>query len=489
MSVTQRIVSGVKASLGASLIYAVANGLLMIVLARYLLTPEEFGLLHYALSIIASIAILGTIGLPSSAARYVTQFAEKSPDQVRYVVRFSVLAIIGLSVTVGAILSLASGTIVRVLGNPALTPLLVLGFVFVVTNALYKTFNRLFQSVNRVEWSARLKTISGVMRLLGAVALVSLGFGAAGALGGYVIGFGLAAAVGGVVFYRRYYVDFPPSEDVEPGLRRRILEYSVPLTATRGANILYQRVDTFLVGTMLGPAAVGYYTIARQISEFGSIPAQSLGYTISPTVGEQYAGEDIDRARRVYELSLHHTLLLYVPGAVGLVLVAEPTVSQLFGAQYTGAVPVLQVMAGFMLVTAVNKVTSDGLDFLGRARERAIAKVVTAVINVGLNVVLIGMVGVVGAAIATVITFSAYTMTNVYIIHDELDLDLRALGRLIVGVTAISAVMGGVVRLLLPLISGLVSLFLVIGVGVAVWGVLAVLGGLLDVGRVRAILS
>ena len=489
MSLSDRIATGVKASLGANLIYSAANGVLMVVLARYLLTPEAFGLLHYALSIIASVAILGTLGLPSSAARYVTEFAETSPERVRYVVRFSLLAILGLSVTVGIVLTATGRTIAVALGDPALAPLLFLGLGYVLTNALYKTFNRLFQSVNRVDWSARLKTVSGVVRLLAAVGLVLLGFGAAGALGGYIVGFGLAGAIGAVVFYRRSYSGFPPSTGVEPGLRRRILEYSVPLTATRGANILYQRVDTLLVGTLLGPAAVGYYTIARQVSEFGAIPANSLGYTISPTVGEQYASEDLARARRVYETSLRHILLLYVPGLVGLVLVAEPTVTQLFGAQYTGAVPVLQVMAGFMLVTAVNKVTSDGLDFLGRARERAIAKVVTATVNVGLNVLLITAIGVVGAAVATVVTFSAYTLANVYVIHDELGLDLRSLGRLLVGVTAISAVMGVIVRLLLPLVSGIVSLLVVVGVGVAVWGVLATLGGLLDVKRVWTMLS
>ncbi|MGQ4556081.1 oligosaccharide flippase family protein [Halobellus sp. GM3] len=489
MSLTDRIVTGVKATLGANIVYSAANGVLMIVLARFLLTPDEFGLLHYALSIIASVAILGAVGIPSAAARYVTEFAETSPERVRYVVRFSLAVVVGLSVGVGLILALASPAIATALDEPALAPLLLLGLGYVVSRALETTFNRLFQAVNRVDWSARLKAVSGVTRLVGAVALVLAGFGAVGALAGYIVGFGLAAAVGAVVFYRVGYRPFPPSNVIEPGLRRRILEYSVPLTATRGAGVLTKRVDTLLVGFFIGPAAVGYYTIAKQVSEFGSIPAQSLGYTISPTVGEQYAGEDLSRARRVYETSLRYVLLLYVPGMVGLILVAEPVVAQLFGSAYDGAAPVLQVMAGFMLVNAVNQVTSDGLDFLGRARSRAIAKVATGIANFLLNLLLIPMIGVVGAAVATVVTFLCYTLANVYVIHDELALDLRSLGRLLVAVTAIAVVMGITVRMLLPLVSGLVSLLLVVGVGVAVWGVLATLGGLLDVDRVRLIFT
>ncbi|MDZ5810216.1 flippase [Halorubrum sp. AD140] len=489
MSLSDRITTGVKATLGANVVDAVANGLLMLVLTRYLLSPTEFGLLHYALSIIGVVAILGTIGLPSSAARYVTELSETDPDQVRYVVRFGLVAILGLSIAVGAGLALASPLIGRATDEPGLVPLLVLGLGYVLGNSLHKTFSKLFQAINRVDWSGRLKALSGVSRLAGAVLLVLAGFGAAGALAGYLVGFAVASAVGAVAFYRISYTTLPPAGDVQDGLKRRILEYSVPLTATRGANVLDKRIDTVLVGVFLGPVAVGYYTVARQVSQFAAIPATSLGYTISPTVGEQYADEDLARARRVYEASLRHVLLLYVPAAVGLVLVAEPTVTHVFGPDYADAAPVLQILAGYLLVNAINKVTSDGLDYLGRARSRAIVKSVTATANFLLNLALIPALGVVGAAVATVITYTVYTVTNVYIIHDELDLNLPAIARLLGGVAAVAAVMGGVVRLLVPQVTGIPTLLVVVGAGVAVWAVLSTLGGLLDVARIRRVLT
>ena len=489
MSLSDRIASGLKATLGAGVVDALANGVLMILLARYLLSPAEFGLLHYALSIIGVVAILGTLGLPSSAARYVTELTETDPEQVRYVIRFGVTAILGLSLVVGAVLAVASPLLADAANEPALVPLLVLGFGYVIGNSLFKMFSRFFQAINRVDWSGRLVALSGTVRLVSAILFVLAGLGAVGALAGYLVGFAVASAVGAVAFYRLSYRTLPTAEGVTEGLRRRIVEYSVPLTATRGANVLDKRIDTVLVGLFLGPVPVGYYTISKQVSQFASIPATSLGYTISPTVGEQRAGEDAGRARQVYETSLRHVLLLYVPGTVGLVLVAEPTVTHVFGSAYADAAPVLQVLAGFMLMNAINKVTSDGLDYLGRARSRAIVKTATAVANFLLNLVLIPAIGVVGAAIATVATYTVYTLTNVYIIHDELDLDLASLGRLLAGVVAVAAVMGAVVRLLVPRVTGLVTLLLVVGVGVAVWGTLAALGGLLDIGRIRRVLT
>ena len=489
MSLTDRIVTGVKASLGGNIIDSVANGILMIVLARFLLTPESFGLLHYGLSIVGVIAIFGTLGLPSSAARYITEFAETEPGQVRHVIRFSLVVVLGLSIVVGAGIAAGSGLIATALEEPDLAPLLVIGAGYIVFGTLRSSVGRLFQAVNRVDWSGRLTALSGVSRLIGAVLLVLAGFGAVGALAGYVVGFAITAAVGGVVFYRSQYTSFPSTDEMLPGLRRRILEYSVPLTATRGANVLDKRIDTVLVGMFIGPAAVGFYTIAKQVSQFASIPAESLGYTISPAIGEQSAKQNRSRARQVYESSLQHVVLLYVPAMVGLILVADPVVSTVFGPEYAGAAPVLQVLAGFMLVNAVNKVTSDGLDFLGRARERAIVKTVTSVANFLLNLLLIPWLGVVGAAVATVLTYTVYTTTNVYIIHTELELNVGALGRTLAAVTGVSLVMGVVVRQLVPLVSGLISLLLVVSVGVVVWAVLVTLGGLLDLRRIWTVLT
>jgi len=189
-----------------------------------------------------------------------------------------------------------------------------------------------------------------------------------GALFGYVAGLAVSTVFGAYVVYTRFYADYDRAEEPAEGLSRRMLEYSIPLTATRGANVLDKKVDTILVGILLNFTAVGYYTLAKQVSNFVAMPAASFGFTISPALGEQKNKQNLERASRLYEQSLEYVLLAYVPAVVGLALVAEPMIRYIFGTDYLGAVPVVQVFRGFILVNAVNKITSDGLDYLGRAR-------------------------------------------------------------------------------------------------------------------------
>lgn len=250
--------------------------------------------------------------------------------------------------------------------------------------------------------------------------------------------------------------------------------------ATNTSMILDKRVDTLLVGFFLSPVAVSYYAISGQVVRFIVTPLSALSFTISPTFGAQKAAGNVDRISRIYEETLVNTLLLYAPAGAGIILLAEPLIDLVLGAEYAGAVPVLQVLGLYVILTAVQQISDNGLDYLGRARERAVARLVTAILNVGFNIVLIPTIGVVGAAVATVATRGLYTAANVFIIAQEFDLRVRVILRKIGLISVITVTMSTVVFVFTDYISGWITLALVIGLGVAVWGTLSVTTGLLE---------
>ncbi|GAB7095406.1 hypothetical protein JCM30237_25590 [Halolamina litorea] len=489
MALVDRLARGVKASFAATMLNLVSSGLLVLVLTRVLFSPAEYGRLNFALSALGVVTILATLGLPKSTARYVTEFTETDPGQVPHVLRQSAfyLTIMIAAVVLGTVV--LGPTVLRLTGSPAVGGLLAVGSLYVAGRAYQSYFATVFQGLNRVDWSALVTTVSSVARLPLVVLMVTLGFGVVGAVAGYVLAFALASAMGAYVVYTRFYRSYDADDAPSDRLTRRLLEYSVPLTATRGANVLDKKVDTLLVGVLIDMTAVGYYTVAKQVSDFVAAPASSFGYTISPALGEQSSKDETQRAATLYERSLQYVLLAYVPAVVGLILVAQPMVRYVFGPDYLGAVTTLQVFSGFMLVNAVNKVTSDGLDYLGRARSRAIIKSAMAVSNFGLNLVLIPAMGVVGAAVATVITYTIYTGSNVYFITQELPVDVHAVARRLVVTAIITTGMAAVVWGALPYVSDLPSLLAVVFLGAAMWATLSVLGGVLNIRRVAKLLT
>ncbi|WP_132060352.1 oligosaccharide flippase family protein [Halorussus amylolyticus] len=485
----KRVSRGLKATFGARIIYMGASGLLTLVLTRFLLTSEEFGLVGGAVAVLGVAQLFADLGIGKSAARYVTEYREKDPGQLPHILRAAFAYRLAAAGLVAGAFALFGDRIAALVGQPEIGPLLAVGAGYIVVHSLFTFSQVVFQGYNRVTNSATIQATGAAARLGLTVAFVAVVGGAVGAMIGYVAGYALGAALGLGLLYVKCYRDTDPADEPEPGLSRRVLEYSVPLTATRGANVLDKRVDTILVGYFMTPVAVGHYYLAKQIVDFVQTPAASLGFTLSPTYGEEKAAGETERAARIYETALEHTLLLYVPAAAGMVLVADPAVRLVFGQGYAGAAPALQVFSAYVVLQAVSFITSDALDFLGRARSRAYAKAATSVANFLLNLVLIPAFGVVGAAAATVVTFAGYTGVNVWVIHSELSLSLGRLVRHLVATVGITAGMSVAVYAALTATTGAVAVATAIPLGIAVWAGLSVASGLLDPRRVSAILS
>ncbi|TYL39306.1 flippase [Natronococcus pandeyae] len=484
MGVRKKVVSGFSAELGAQLFGVVSSGLLLVILAR-VLSAEQYGLLYLSISIFSVVILITSFGFSRSAARYITDYEASDPGQIPHIIRASGLyCLLSLGVVV-SVFVLFREQISYVLGEPTLQPLLLVGTLYIIFYSFVEYCRRVFQGFKHIERSATLHAVNTLFKFVFVVLLVAAGFGAVGALLGYVVGLVITSALGAVLLYRTVG-SYKEPVDIEPGLRRKLFEYSLPITLTSSGTVLIKRVDVIMIGFFLTPVAVGYYMISKQIIQFVVKPANSLGFSISPRYSEQCSKGNYGEAAKLYQEALHGMILLYAPAAIGLFLVADPMIPLVFGQEYHGAIPVVQVFTLYILIQAVSYVTGTGLDYLGKAKSRAILKGTIAVGNVALNLLLIPTIGIVGAAAATVITYAVYVTGNIYLMHRELPLDWGQIAVSTSKALLIASAMGIVVFVLSDYIVGFLSLGAVVGLGVAVWAALSVKTGVIEPNELRS---
>lgn len=483
------VIRGLKATLVSRVISVVARGGLILVLTRYLLDTREYGLLFFAISVFGVAQLFASLGLAKSGAKFISQYSEKDPTQIPHILSTVLKYRMIMAVVVGTPFLFLGGWLAELLNEPAVGPLLRLGVGYLFAQSVLKYTTLTFQGLNRVFWSAVIGIVSSVGQLVFVAGFVFLDFGIRGAMIGYIVNYAVAAAFGLTIIYTKFYREYDRADTMESGLRRRIRRYSIPLTATKGANVLDKRIDTILLGVLANPVAVGYYTLGKQVTDFVIAPASSLGFSIAPTYGQKKESDDLSHAARVYESTFEYILLLYIPAAVGLALVAEPMIRYVFNTDYLGAVPVVQIFSIFIIFQAIDKITNDALDFLGRSTARAYSKGLSAAANFVLNLLLIPLYGVVGASVATVLTYGLMVAVNLYIMRQELPIKPAYLAKRGVKIMGVSAAMGVVVLFALPYITSLVTLFGAIAVGVAIWSVLSILIGILDIEEIRTVLT
>ncbi|WP_336361985.1 flippase [Halalkalicoccus salilacus] len=471
-----------KIAFVAEIAGVLAGGIMVVSLAR-LLDPDSYGLLFLAISIFSVARLFSVFGIPRSASRYLSEFKETDRGQVPHILRISLIMNFLSVGVVTAVLVFGNKIISEFIGVPELSSFLSLGGFYIIS-ATITTYVRLtLQGLEKIEVASSFIALNQIGRSLFSIGFVLFGFGAVGALFGYILGYALTAILGTLYMYKNIYSKIDPSP-IESGLKMKIARYSLPIAVTQSAHSLDHEIDRVLVGFFVGPTGVGFYTLGKQVVQFIETPMTALGFTLSPTYNAQKTKGNTETAARIYESTLSNGLLLYIPAAAGVILLAGPGIDLLFGSDYRGAVPVLQILAIFAVLKSIVKVTSDGLDFLGRARERAYLKGGTALLNIILNIALIPILGVIGAALATVVTYSIYTFGNLVIMVNEIQFDYVKVLKNSGYATVITAVMSLIVFLTRGLISNIISLVGVIFLGVAVWMILVISTGMIDARRV-----
>jgi O-antigen/teichoic acid export membrane protein len=247
-------------------------------------------------------------------------------------------------------------------------------------------------------------------RLNAAIALLGMGGGIAGLLlarsGVAGLAFGiligtLAGAGSGFALLRRKYGPWAGPADWT--LARRMLREAAPFYLAGAFTLLYARADVLLLKALSFDAEVGAYRAAGQIFEItkqlpvlfmtATFPQLARGFQASRT-------NLVKTERAITGLLLGGGLLL---GAT-VALAADPIVRLLLGPDFARTVPALRILAAAVPLLYVN----CGVLHFFVARDRGILNLAFAAamvaVNAGMNLVLDGRLGAVGAAIATVAT-------------------------------------------------------------------------------------
>ncbi len=199
---------------------------------------------------------------------------------------------------------------------------------------------------------------------------------------------------------------------------RRILVLMGPGTIGLAATQVNVFVNT-LLATGAGDGAVSWLNYAFRLMY---LPIGLFGVSIAtatlPTVARQHTVEDQQSVRSTIANGLALMLMLNVPATVGLVILAVPIIQVIYERGAFTAVDTLATAAALqfyaigLLAYSVVRIVSPVFYALGRNRTPVIVSVITVLVNAGLNVMLVRVMGYRGLALGTSIAalFNAITL-------------------------------------------------------------------------------
>lgn len=172
------------------------------------------------------------------------------------------------------------------------------------------------------------------------------------------------------------------------------------------ASIIYLKIDQVMLKTFLDSSAVGTYAVAARLSEVWYFLPTAVATALFPTLLQWRKTQRARYERGIQDIA---DLLFWMAFGVAIAttLVAEPFIVLLFGQEYLEAAAILKIHIWAGLFVFMRAVASKWLIAEDLLAFSLVTHGVGAVANVGANLLLIPVLEGEGAALATLVSYSA----------------------------------------------------------------------------------
>lgn len=193
------------------------------------------------------------------------------------------------------------------------------------------------------------------------------------------------------------------------GRVRTMLQRMMPGIISGGVVQINIWIDT-IIATLV-PNGVSYLYYADRLTQFPlALIGTAMGIALLPTLTQLFWQGEIKEANRQENKALEYALLLTLPSAAALVIIAEPLIMTMF--QHGAFTPeatkatslALAAYAMGLPAFVMVKIFSPGFFAIGDTKTPLKVAIVCLVVNVCLNLALVVPLGHVGIAIATTVS-------------------------------------------------------------------------------------
>lgn len=166
---------------------------------------------------------------------------------------------------------------------------------------------------------------------------------------------------------------------------------------------IFAQTDKIMLKMLLGNSETGYYSTAVTCAGMTGFVFVAIIDSLRPVIFES---KQKDQKEFEKNMSVLYSIIIYMALAqsVFLTIFADPIVRIMYGEEYLAAIPVLQIITWYSAFSYMGSVRNIWMLAEEKQKYLWIINLCGALLNVMGNFVLIRLLGVAGAAIASVIT-------------------------------------------------------------------------------------
>ena len=190
---------------------------------------------------------------------------------------------------------------------------------------------------------------------------------------------------------------------------------SIPLTIAAASATIYTKGDSVMIEMLMGDyAPVGIYAVALKLYSVVQIAIVPVRTSFFPKQMELYRSDRV-RYKKLYVRVSSAMTWLCIAGIVMSILILPKVFPYVFEEEYSAAIPAFNWLLISLLFLYNSVLRTGHFTITGNTKVLMYTQIAGALINILANFIMIPLVGINGAAIATAITtFLSVFLLNIF---------------------------------------------------------------------------
>jgi O-antigen/teichoic acid export membrane protein len=425
-----------------------------------------WSLLDVTISLITPFALAG---LHMGIVRFLS--AEKDDTRIRedFISVFSVVFILGAVFSV--LLVLFSNYLAELIFKDTSSAIYIkLASFIILLNATLTLSLAFFQAFRKIGLYTIIGLTQGFLQVGLMVLFISLGYELSGVITACVVSGVLFNLMALFIILKQYGFQLP--RFIRLG---KYLRFSIPLAPNIAIMWIINASDRYMISYFMGVTDAGIYSAAYSLGSYAAFLIMPIGTVIYPTIAKLYDEGNLDKTRNYLSYSVKYFFMVAIPAGVGISVLAKPLLQILTTAEFAPGAVIIPFVASGVIINAMHPIGEYIILLAKKTNLLVMLLILSAITNIILNIILIPGMGLLGAAVATLIAYALLGISTLLVSRRYLKFNLNPVFML--KSIAASTVMALCIRLIDPRSIAWVIASIAIGV-VIYFGALLALKGL-----------
>ena len=397
------------------------NGLILLPILTKILGSASYGIWIQTLAVLSLIG--GVSG--SGSLAFVRFFAGENDETKLSKGFFSVLIylfILNFFITIGLI-TFSSHLSEFFAGSTSIIFLIAIILPFYVINNFIFMF---FRTVRKIKVYSVTYLFQNYFQILLIVIFIFQGLGISGVLLGMFISYIITEFIILMIIMRYVGIKKPHLKDFAK--IKKYLHFDIPYIPYNISGWVTNLSDRFIISSILGITAAGIYSASYSVGSLISSFIYPINMILVPALSELYDKNQINEVKSLLEIMLRYYLLIAIPAAVGISVLAKPLMEILTTEEIAMAsTSIVPLVAFSMVFLGCQAIINQPNNLVKKTKIVAIAYMVAATLNLTFNLFLVPYLGIFAAALTTLLSAIVVTFLtlNTSFKHIKFDLNFK----------------------------------------------------------------